>query len=602
MARKNKNKENKENQLNQIDLIDNTEIMFEDYESTTLNGVDISTDTFGGNDIVGGDITGGDISGGAITGGAPIVSKPANKKKKPSSNSQNNKKPPQKRTSMQNNFDKDSDLTKPQRCQKYNPKCTSTRYWQITIISTILMIGIGLGYQLSIPFIILIAISGFFMTQNCILYICRNKYENQKIEDVGSYIEQMLYSFRRNYKILSSLEDTIDVFEEGEMRSCIQAAIDYILQASSTGNIYEEALSIIEAEFDCRRMRSLHRFLVKVEGVGGDNEIGIQALLNNRRMWLERMDEFKKEKSSVVKEIIVSCAFSSVICAITMYMLPSYVGSMKHIVCRIGSTIYILLNQLTITQAFKRTVLFLNDTYTPEEEEEQLQKLRRYKTWDKKSEQKKQVMPAVAMVGLGLAALFFDFFMDGMSIWWICPIFILMAAFAYFAQPIMRYNSIRKVVTQEISKAYPDWLLELSLLLQTENLHVALEKTLETAPKILSDDLIELGDNIISYPTEIFPYSSFLRHINVPNIHSSMKLLYSIATYGTQEEEKQISELIERNASLMDKAEEVKNTERLSRVYILKFFPMGASALKLIVDMFVFIILFISQSLSSVAM
>jgi hypothetical protein len=163
----------------------------------------------------------------------------------------------------------------------------------------------------------------------------------------------------------------------------------------------------------------------------------------------------------------------------------------------------------------------------------------------------------------------------------------------------LKYNSTRKSITKEIEKSYPDWLLELSLLLQTENLHVALEKTLPTAPRILEDDLIELSDNIAKYPTEVYPYTNFLHTINVSNIHSSMKLLYSIATYGSEEEEKQIAELIQRNASLMNKAEQVKNNDRLAKTSIYKFVPMAASALKLIADMAVFLIMFISQSLTA---
>jgi hypothetical protein len=174
-----------------------------------------------------------------------------------------------------------------------------------------------------------------------------------------------------------------------------------------------------------------------------------------------------------------------------------------------------------------------------------------------------------------------------------------LAAFSMFVQPLLKFNSTKKTLTREIEKAFPDWLLELSLLLQTENLHVALEKTLDTSPLLLSDDLVELADNIMNYPTEVFPYTQFLRGVNVPNIHSSMKLLYSIATYGSEEEERQIAELLERNASLMNKAEEVKNGDRLAKVYIFKFIPMGASALKLIVDMFTFIIMFITQSLTA---
>ena len=486
----------------------------------------------------------------------------------------------------------EGNFTKAQLCELYNPKCTQSRYWQITVISTILMAALGVGYQLKFPFILIVALTGFFLTQGAILAVCRNRYETQKIEDTASYIEQMLYSFRRNSKILASLQDTVTIFDDGEMKDTIQEAIDYIIQTSTTGNVYEEALEIIGRKYDCRRVRSLHRFLIKVEGVGGDHEVGVQALINDRRMWLERFDEYKKEKSAVLKEIIISSLFSSLICAITMYMLPSYVGSMKHIISQTTSTAYIIVNQFTVSATLKRTIFYLNDTYSEEEEKALLTKFRWFKTWDKKVETKKGFKPAVLMILIGIVALF-------MGYWWMMLICLGLAAFAYFLQPITKYNSTRKSLTREIEKAYPDWLLELSLLLQTENMHVALEKTLDTAPMILQDDLIQLGDDIASYPTEVFPYTNFLHDINVANIHSSMKLLFSIATYGSEEEEKQIAELIDRNASLMNKAEEVKNMDRLAKVYIFKFIPMAASALKLIGDMGVFLVMFISQSLSA---
>ena len=491
-----------------------------------------------------------------------------------------------------NNSFNEATMTKAQLCEKFYPKITQTRYTQIMIIAVVLSFAISYLYMLSIPFAILIALAMFFFTRTALVEFCRNKYESKKIEDVASYIEQMLYSFRRNSKILASLQDTITIFGEGEMRDTIQSAIDHIIQSYSAGNIYEEALEIIQKKYDCRRIRSLHRFLTKVEGVGGDHEIGVQALINDRRMWLERFDDYKKERSSILKEIIISCLFSSIICAVTMRMLPSYVGAMQHIATRIGSTLYIIINMFTVSSTFKKTVFYLNDMYTKDEQMALLTKFRWFRTWDKKTEQKKGLRPAIILVALGALAIFLGF-------WWMFPITLLLGLFIYFVQPIMRHNSARKSITREIEMAFPDWLMEISLLLQTENLHVALEKTVDNAPMMLKDDLTKLGNDIASYPTEVFPYIDFLHDIDVPNIHSSMKLLYSIATFGSEEEEKQISELIERNASLMNKAEQLKNSGRLARVYIFKFIPMGASALKLIMDMGVFLVMFITQSLTA---
>ena len=487
-------------------------------------------------------------------------------------------------------------LTTPQKCEYYVPKFSQSRFWLIVILSTVGFIGVGIAYQLNILLTAFICLIAFFASQKTILHICRSSYEEEKVEDVGTYVEQMLYSFRRNGKILTSLQDASTVFPEGEMKEVLEKAINHITQAQTTGNIYEEALQFVQERFDCRRVRSLHRFLVKVEGVGGDNEIGVQALLSDRRLWLARIDDFKKEKKLTRLDIVVACLFSSAICAATMYMLPSYVGAAKHIIARAFSTIYILINIFTINGTLKNTIYYLNDLYTPEEELYLLNKFRWLKTWDKKAERKKGLKPALIIVAMGLVTPLIK-----KSFWWVSIVFLIFGLFMWLIQPLLRHNSTIKSITKEIEKAYPDWLLELSLLLQTDNLHVALEKTMDTAPLLLKDDLTELGDKIAANPTDVAPFNEFLNMLKLPSIHSSMRLLFSIANYGSEDETRQISELIERNALLMNKAEEQKNKDRMAKVTIFKFVPMGASAMKLIVDMAVFLIVFISQSLSSVS-
>lgn len=486
-------------------------------------------------------------------------------------------------------------LTIPQKCEYFNPNLSQSRFWLIIILTTIAFIGVGIGYQLNLILIIAETIIAFFVSQRTVLHVCRSKYEELKVEDTGTYVEQMLYSFRRNGKVLTSLQDANTVFPDGEMKEVIEKAIAHITEGLTDGNIYEEALQIIQDRFDCRRVRSLHRFLIKVEGVGGDNEMGVQALLADRRLWLARVDDFKKEKKTTQLDIIVACIFSSVICAATMYMLPANVGAAKHIIARAFSTIYIIINIITVNGTLKHTIYYLNDLYTLEEEQYLLNKFRWLKSWDLSRERKKGIKPAIALTVVGIVALFIK-----TSFWWMTLICILLGLFVWLLQPLLTHNSSIKKITKEIEKAYPDWLLELSLLLQTDNLHVALEKTLETAPLLLKDDLIELGDKIAANPTSVDPFNEFLCNLKLPSIHSSMRLLFSLANYGSDNEAQQIAELIERNALLMNKAEEQKNKDRMAKITIFKFVPMGASALKLIVDMAVFLIVFISDSLSQV--
>lgn len=475
----------------------------------------------------------------------------------------------------------------------YDSYFDKTRITMIYIASVIGTILLGfLGFRLSLPYVLVVCAGCLYVTPKILWAISRNRYEEKKYADITSYIEQMLYSFRRNSKIRASLEDAVTVFPEGEMRSTILEAIDYIRNANTGENIYEEGLKIIEKKYSCRRIKSLHRFLVKVENAGGDHNMGVQALIIDRRLWMDRVEDFKREKSSILKEILISTVFASVVVAITMYMLPESAAAHENFIVRSYSTIYILANLLNIKAALTRLINYLKDTDEKEQEEKMLKKFIWFKNYNRKVEQRKGLVFALILIVLGLIAILLNQTFIGI-------VSIVIGLFTYFIQPQLRYRSTKKQVIKEIEKCYPDWLLELSLLLQTDNLHVALEKTLDDAPLIIREELQTLTDKIVMYPNAVEPYSEFLDYLPVPNIHSSMRLLYSISEYGSDDEERQIMELIERNSLLMNKAEEYKNNARLSRVFLLKFVPMGTSSLKLIVDMCVFMVLFISQTITT---
>ena len=144
-------------------------------------------------------------------------------------------------------------------------------------------------------------------------------------------------------------------------------------------------------------------------------------------------------------------------------------------------------------------------------------------------------------------------------------------------------------IKREIEKVYPDWLLELTLLLQTDNMHVAIEKTLADAPPVLKRDLEDLADDIMVNPNDLTPYAAFFNFLNLPSVRSSMKLLYSMAEFGSTDESLQLAELVERNHILMDKAEQYKNDDKVALVFSIKFLPTLASSLKMLVDLLIFL-------------
>lgn len=492
-----------------------------------------------------------------------------------------------------------------ERLRRYDKQFTKAKMRQTYFLSALGVIALSFAFQfihiVKKPFplefklipIICVSLAFVYVIPRIMLALAEDKYEENKFQETTSYIEQMLYSFRRNSKILNSLKDTLLLFPEGEMHDAIEEAIHHIQTSMSEGNVYEEALDIIEEKYECRRIKSLHRYLVQVEGVGGDHDMGIHALINDRRLWMDRIDEFKKEKKSIIKEVIISTIFSSVVSIITLYMLPSYVEAPVHPVIQGYATFYIIANLFNIKATITRLILRINDITDEEHDKAMVRKLNWYKNYNLHTERRKAI--PVALIGVFIAAV-------GLftSTWIALGMGAFIAIFSYFIQPRTKYRNTKKAIMNEIEIVFPDWLLELALLLQTDNFHVALEKTIDTSPLIIREELQKLSDAIIINPTEVEPFMEFFNYLPLGNIHSSMKLLYSIGEFGSLDEQKQIAELIERNAVLMNKAEEYKNQARLSRVFMLKFVPMGTSAVKMIVDMGVFLIIFISQSLSVV--
>lgn len=503
------------------------------------------------------------------------------------------------------------------RINKIDETFTKRTYRRIIILSALAVFFVGVAFQLTDnptsfsidqissfvislfwpPFIFIPVGLTFYVIPEIILAMKLNKHESQKLEEVSTYMEQMLYSFKKNSKILSSLLDTREIFQDCHMRDKIDEAIEYIRNGQTTNNIYKEALQIIEKEYNCRRLRSLHRFMVKVEGVGGEFEMGVGALLDDRRLWLERLDDFRKKRSATIKDILIATIFSTVVIIITLYMLPSQYPVAKHIILRLAAVVYMSVSMLNIKAVFKRTVLYVNDIEDKEHGKLMAEKFVQYRKFNLKKESLKGLKAGLILLGFMILASVLLFIMNNTGmIKYTAALGVLGFLFAWLVQPKLKFNSLRKSLIAEVEKVYPDWLLELSLLLQTKNLHVALEETIKTSPLVIRQELRKLSDEIALNPTSIEPYGTFLQDLPLPNVHSSMKLLYSISEYGSDEEINQISELIKRNAALMNRAEERKNEERLAKVFMLKFIPMAVSAIKMIVDMFVFLIVFMQSA------
>ena len=127
--------------------------------------------------------------------------------------------------------------------------------------------------------------------------------------------------------------------------------------------------------------------------------------------------------------------------------------------------------------------------------------------------------------------------------------------------------------------------MQLSLLMQSENVQVAIFKSYDNAPAILKPALKEMIGALRIDPNDKRAYMNFLSEFTLPEVRSTMKMLYSISEGKGGEARGQISEIIKRNQEMSDKAKRQQNSDSLAGMYALFLAPQLTGGLKLVCDM-----------------
>ena len=96
-------------------------------------------------------------------------------------------------------------------------------------------------------------------------------------------------------------------------------------------------------------------------------------------------------------------------------------------------------------------------------------------------------------------------------------------------------------------------------------------------------------------PESVIPFLDFMKEFDVPEIQSSMKMLYSISSGTGGDPKKQIAEIIRRNNMLLDKSEKNAFDAAFAGLYGLFMAPAIVGSGKLLIDMMVFFVLFMGQ-------
>ena len=462
---------------------------------------------------------------------------------------------------------------------------------------------IGLLFQLKWELLVIVLIAMFLALPAFILDTYKKMYEQKRFADAATYMEQMLYAFQKSGKVLSALKETKETFEPGHMQDVIEEAIGHLEAGCSYSEkgVLRESLDIVEKEYECRKIKTLHELLISAEEYGGEADDSISLLLNDVELWKRRGYLLQGEKKKAHTNNVVSIVVATALCAGTLYVLNALPGILNmeapYNVLTTGLvqvTSFGLL--LWMIYVYARSEKTLTRNWLKEEsgrdeeyvlrcyEKAMLQQHRFGRNIARRvvSEELYAAFPEwLWAVPFFVAAIYFA----AKESWIAIPLFLVTAIMSQ--QHRFGRNIARRVVSEELYAAFPEWLMQMALLMQHSNVQVSIAKSLDGAPKILVPEINALLQRLKEQPKALSSYTDFCKNFDIPETTSCMKMLYAISESGTGDAKVQIQNLLVQVQEMRNRAAERRNKSSAFQVKMLYSYPVFGASIKLLGDLVV---------------
>ena len=410
----------------------------------------------------------------------------------------------------------------------------------------------------------------------------RNK---KRFYEVSSYLDTLLYAFVKEEKVVLAMLDVCQTLPQGEMKTLVGKALDYMQMTFDEIAVLQEGLRMIEKEYSCKRLHDIHRFMTHVEYYGGEIEKPVTLLLADKGRWERRIQEAMMHRNKQFIDVILSVAAALMICGAIVYLPVMNMDISQEWVVQIMTVLVVVVNDLIVYRAQRFLMVDWIQIQLTEDEDYYVKKMKELRDYNEKKEQRLSIL--LGGIGVGVTALLFIVGNE-----WLVILGLLLTLF-FFNQHRVGKNLMRKNLIKEVKYAFPNWLLDIVLLLQSENVQVALEKSKEHVPGVLREELYQLTRRLEEKPEASEPYHMFLKDFSIPEVHSAMSILYSLSIGNSGNADKQISELVEKNLALLDDTERELLKSSASGLYVLFLLPVVVASFKLIVDMVFLMLAFV---------
>lgn len=417
----------------------------------------------------------------------------------------------------------------------------------------------------------------------------KRMFEQKRFADVVTYMEQVLYSYQKNGKVISALTETRELFDSGQMRDTIEEAIAYMNEGRSATEkgVLREALEIVERPYECVKLHTVHELLISGEEYGGDTENSILLVLSDLELYKRRGYKLQADKKTSHTDNIISIVVATILCAVGLYVLDAMQDMFPAVavdasifqvgIIQITSLFFILFMLFVLVKSQRSlTTNWLQD----EKMHDKDYLLGSYDTvmnYDESKEKKKSIIFAAPFLAGAIPV--FLFYKT-----WLGIVLLLIGAFM-LVQHRVGYNLAKKDINEELYIALPQWLMEIALLLQTNNVQVSIAKSIEGAPVVLRKELELLMERLQEAPDSLRPYTDFCKQFDIPEAQSCMKMLHAISESGTGNAKVQINNLIMRVNEMQDMADNIRNESLAFKAKMIFMYPIGGATVKLLVDL-----------------
>lgn len=376
----------------------------------------------------------------------------------------------------------------------------------------------------------------------------KGMYEQKKFSEVCQYIEHTLYAFQKSNRIVEALETVWTILpEDSRIRELVAETIEYIMYDTKDEAVITNGLRKIENQYHSDRIKAVHAMMMRIEQSGGDSSVSVSILQKDRSLWQKQTVIHQKQCAVWKRNTVIGIILSMIMCSITPLVLKrngSNIDITNGKIYQVSAVIMVIVSILIYVRITMKTTV----NWVEKDDEISIEEAERL--YQRVVKGKKDLGQRVAL----------------------------------------------RKLKKEIIKAFPSWLLDVCIHLQTNNVHMSISNSYENAPVSLKPAIGDLLDNLSVAPEEVWPYQKFLQEFEIPEVGAAMGMLFSISSGTGHDAGHQLEEILNRNSEIIAAAEEIRNQDKLGGMYGVFLMPTMAGAGKMLVDMTLILFSFLNYT------